>query len=90
MHAPPVNFYHLRPAHKPDVTASFDLLWNGIEVTTGAQREHRYNAQERGMHLASLRVRRMLHQHAVGTVTTLTSHRAIRHYLRTVPTRRKR
>ena len=26
----------------PSTTLSFDLLWNGLEVTTGAQREHRY------------------------------------------------
>jgi len=25
------------------VTASFGLLWKGLEVTTGAQREHRYD-----------------------------------------------
>jgi aspartyl-tRNA synthetase len=24
-------------------TKSFDLLWNGLEITTGAQREHRYD-----------------------------------------------
>jgi aspartyl-tRNA synthetase len=35
-------FYHMRPADRPDLTFSFDLLWKGIEVTTGAQREHRY------------------------------------------------
>jgi hypothetical protein len=49
-------FYHLRPASNPHVTASFDLLWKGIEITTGAQREHRYDvlvaqAQEMGMEL---------------------------------------
>jgi aspartyl-tRNA synthetase len=53
-------FYHLRPADKPEVTASFDLLWKGIEVTTGAQREHRYDvlckqAKEKGMNLEPLR-----------------------------------
>ena len=26
-----------------DLTRGFDLLWNGLEVTTGAQREHRYD-----------------------------------------------
>jgi aspartyl-tRNA synthetase len=26
-----------------DVTRSFDLLWKGLEITTGAQREHRYD-----------------------------------------------
>ena len=31
-----------RPAGRPDLTLSFDLLWRGIELTTGAQREHRY------------------------------------------------
>lgn len=35
-------FYHMRPAGRPDLTLGFDLLWKGIEVTTGAQREHRY------------------------------------------------
>jgi len=47
-------FYHLRPAGAPELTASFDLLWKGIEVTTGAQREHRYDvvlaqAAEKGL-----------------------------------------
>jgi nondiscriminating aspartyl-tRNA synthetase len=37
-------FYHLRPADDPTVTSSFDLIWDGLEVTTGAQREHRYEA----------------------------------------------
>jgi aspartyl/asparaginyl-tRNA synthetase len=36
-------FYHLRPDGKPTLTASFDLLWKGLEITTGAQREHRYD-----------------------------------------------
>lgn len=53
-------FYHLRPAANPEVTESFDLLWNGIEITTGAQREHRYDvlvrqAEEKGMSLEPLR-----------------------------------
>ncbi|GAA3827878.1 aspartate--tRNA(Asn) ligase [Streptomyces phyllanthi] len=47
-------FYHMRPADNPSVTLSFDLLWKGLEVTTGAQREHRYDvllkqAAEKGM-----------------------------------------
>jgi aspartyl-tRNA synthetase len=47
-------FYHMRPADRADLTLSFDLLWKGIEVTTGAQREHRYDvllkqAAEKGM-----------------------------------------
>jgi nondiscriminating aspartyl-tRNA synthetase len=47
-------FYHLRPESEPELTASFDLLWKGIEITTGAQREHRYDvllaqAAEKGL-----------------------------------------
>lgn len=36
-------FYHMRYADDPGLTKSFDLLWKGLEVTTGAQREHRYD-----------------------------------------------
>ncbi|HEY0937764.1 MAG TPA: aspartate--tRNA(Asn) ligase [Trebonia sp.] len=47
-------FYHLRPVREPQLTASFDLLWKGLEITTGAQREHRYDvllaqAAEKGL-----------------------------------------
>lgn len=47
-------FYHMRSADDPTVTLSFDLLWKGLEVTTGAQREHRHDvllkqAAEKGM-----------------------------------------
>jgi aspartyl-tRNA synthetase len=35
-------FYHMRHSDQPTLTKSFDLLWRGIELTTGAQREHRY------------------------------------------------
>lgn len=34
-------FYHMRYPDQPGLTKSFDLLWRGIEITTGAQREHR-------------------------------------------------
>ena len=34
-------FYHRRHESNPALTRSFDLLWKGLEVTTGAQREHR-------------------------------------------------
>lgn len=49
-------FYHMRHADKPELTRSFDLLGSGLEVTTGAQREHRYDvlvkqAQEKGLGL---------------------------------------
>lgn len=49
-------FYHMRPEDRPDLTYSFDLLWKGLEITTGAQREHRYDvlakqAEEKGLSL---------------------------------------
>lgn len=34
-------FYSMRKEDDPTVTKSFDLLWNGLEITSGAQREHR-------------------------------------------------
>lgn len=44
-------FYHMR---KNDVPEGFDLIWKGMEITTGAQREHRYDvlksqAEEKGL-----------------------------------------
>ncbi|MFC1440771.1 aspartate--tRNA(Asn) ligase [Streptacidiphilus sp. N1-10] len=53
-------FYHMRPADRPGLTSSFDLLWKGLEITTGAQREHRYDllleqAAEKGVGTESLR-----------------------------------
>lgn len=36
-------FYHMRHADNSGLTKSFDLLWKGLEITTGAQREHRYD-----------------------------------------------
>jgi len=35
-------FYHMKPEGEPDISMSFDLVWNGNECATGAQREHRY------------------------------------------------
>lgn len=35
-------FYSMRKEDDSTVTKSFDLLWNGLEITSGAQREHRY------------------------------------------------
>lgn len=35
-------FYHMRYPEDPTKTRSFDLIWKGLEITTGAQREHRY------------------------------------------------
>ena len=44
-------FYHIR---KDGVPQGYDLIWKGVEITTGAQREHRYDillkqAQEKGL-----------------------------------------
>lgn len=49
-------FYHMRHPDNPALTRSFDLLATGLEIVTGAQREHRYDilarqAQEKGLHL---------------------------------------
>jgi nondiscriminating aspartyl-tRNA synthetase len=35
-------FYHMRHPDNPELTRSFDLLANGMEIATGAQREHHY------------------------------------------------
>lgn len=35
-------FYHMRNPLDNTLTCSYDLLYKGLEVTTGAQREHRY------------------------------------------------
>lgn len=44
-------FYHMR---KDGVPQGYDLNWRGVEITTGAQREHRYDllmkqAEEKGL-----------------------------------------
>ncbi|GAB3039457.1 aspartate--tRNA(Asn) ligase [Parafrigoribacterium mesophilum] len=47
-------FYHMRDAEHPELTKSYDLVWNGVEISTGAQREHRIDvltAQARQKHL---------------------------------------
>ncbi|MPZ65288.1 MAG: aspartate--tRNA(Asn) ligase [Pseudonocardiaceae bacterium] len=36
-------FFHMRSAEGSSLSRSFDLLWNGIEVASGAQREHRHD-----------------------------------------------
>ncbi len=45
-------FYHMRD--NDGILQGYDLLWRGVEITTGAQREHRYeeitkNAEEKGL-----------------------------------------
>ncbi|MBP3619900.1 MAG: aspartate--tRNA(Asn) ligase, partial [Clostridia bacterium] len=44
-------FYHMR---ENGILQGYDLIWKGIEITSGAQREHRYeeickNAEEKGL-----------------------------------------
>ena len=44
-------FYHMR---KNGIPQGYDLIWRGVEITTGAQREHRYDilkaqAEEKGL-----------------------------------------
>ncbi|HWR85511.1 MAG TPA: aspartate--tRNA(Asn) ligase [Rhodoglobus sp.] len=34
-------FYHMRHEGDPGLTNSYDLIFNGVEISTGAQREHR-------------------------------------------------
>jgi aspartyl-tRNA synthetase len=47
-------FYHRRHDDDPSLTNSYDLLFNGVEISTGAQREHRVDvlveqAKEKGL-----------------------------------------
>jgi nondiscriminating aspartyl-tRNA synthetase len=39
-------FYHMRHEDNPQLTKSYDLIWKGTEITTGAQREHRIDVLE--------------------------------------------
>lgn len=52
-------FYHMRHPQLPELTRSFDLIANGLEIATGAQREHRYEvlvsqAKEAGLGLENI------------------------------------
>ena len=35
-------FYSMKKEEEPELTKTYDLLFKGIEITSGAQREHRY------------------------------------------------
>ncbi|HAF62557.1 MAG TPA: aspartate--tRNA(Asn) ligase [Anaerolineaceae bacterium] len=58
----PVNvrpFYHMRHPENGSLTRSFDLIAGGLEIATGAQREHRYEvlkkqALEKGLGLENI------------------------------------
>ena len=39
-------FYHMRHDDDASLTKSYDLIWNGVEISTGAQREHRIDVLE--------------------------------------------
>lgn len=39
-------FYHMRHADNPELTNSYDLIYRGTEISTGAQREHRIEVLE--------------------------------------------
>jgi aspartyl-tRNA synthetase len=50
----------MKPEDNPKGTCSFDLIWNGVEIATGAQREHRYDilkqqADEKGINLDEMK-----------------------------------
>lgn len=52
-------FYHMRHPDDETLTRSFDLIGRGLEITTGAQREHRYEvlkhqALEKGLGLGPI------------------------------------
>lgn len=52
-------FYHMKPSEDEKGTRSFDLLFRGVEVATGAQREHRLNvlrsqAKEKGVKIPEI------------------------------------
>ena len=49
----------MKNPENPTLALGYDLFWKGVEITTGAQREHRYdnlveNAKERGIKIDSL------------------------------------
>ena len=52
-------FYHMRSEENPELTKSYDLIYRGTEISTGAQREHRIEvleaqARDKGMDPAEL------------------------------------
>jgi len=53
-------FYHMKPENDSNGTKSFDLIFNGVEICTGAQREHRLDilkkqAKEKGLNLEEMK-----------------------------------
>ena len=63
-------FYAMDSEQDPEVTESFDLLFRGMEITTGGQRIHDYGAQvekmkSRGMDTAAFSSYLMAHKHGL-------------------------
>lgn len=63
-------FYAMEDIENPEVTCSFDLLFRGLEITTGGQRIHNYEEQMkkmlfRGMNPAAFESYLMLHKYGI-------------------------
>lgn len=63
-------FYAMNSKQNPEVTESFDLLFRGMEITTGGQRIHDYREQTekmeaRGMDTAAFSSYLMAHKHGL-------------------------
>ena len=63
-------FYAMDNPKNPEETLSFDLLFRGLEVTTGGQRIHNYSEQvekmkRRGMNIELFESYLMMHQHGM-------------------------
>lgn len=63
-------FYAMDAPQTPEVTESFDLLFRGMEITTGGQRIHDYNEQvlkmkSRGMNVVAFNSYLMAHKYGL-------------------------
>ncbi len=63
-------FYAMENAENPEETESFDLLFRGLEVTTGGQRIHSFEEQvakmeRRGMHVELFESCLMMHKYGM-------------------------
>ena len=63
-------FYAMEDPANPEETLSFDLLFRGLEVTTGGQRIHSYREQvkkmeKRGMHMEAFESYLQIHKYGM-------------------------
>ncbi len=63
-------FYAMDDPENPKFTRSFDLLFDGLEITTGGQRIHEYEAQvrkmeDRGMDISEFQSYLMIHRYGM-------------------------